>query len=89
MATTEQLQQLVGKLMLDPAFRREFAGDPEVSAQRLNIQLTPEEVASFRINMEAFIDAAAELEKGAAATGLGGTQAAAAGGGHIAAIFRE
>jgi hypothetical protein len=84
-ATSEELQRVVGKLMLDPQFRRDFAGDPAAAAATIGVQLTPEEVSSFQQNMAAFIAAAAELEKGAAAA----VSEAEAAGGHVAAIFRE
>ena len=88
MATSEELQQLVGKVMLDPIFRRAFAGDPAAAATTVNIQLSPEEVQSFKSNMAAFVSGAAELEKGAATTATASPDAAAAAG-HIAAIFRQ
>jgi len=83
LASNEELQQLVGKVMLDPTFRRQFAGDPGGAAQSVGVALSPEEVQSFEANLAAFVAAAAELEKGAA---VGATADAA---GHIAAIFRE
>jgi hypothetical protein len=83
MATTAELQQLVGKLMLDPAFRRDFAADPAAGAATLNIQLTDEETESFRQNLAGFVAAASELEKNAAQR----PEIMAAG--HVAAIFRE
>jgi hypothetical protein len=69
--------------MLDPTFRRGFAGDPAAAAKTINVTLTPEEIQSFKAHMVAFLTAATELEKGAA------NNPNALASGHVAAIFRQ
>ncbi len=86
MASTEELHQVVGKLLLDPSFRSEFAVDPTAAAAKVKVHLTPDEDKSFREFMSSFIAAAAELEKGAAATATGKGVSPL---GHILAIFRQ
>jgi hypothetical protein len=82
MAKREELDRIVGKIMTDPAFRMQFAADPAAAAKSLNITLTPEQEASFKHNINAFIQGATELERGA-------SQQAAAAGGHVIAIFKQ
>jgi len=63
LATNEEIQQLTGRLMLDPAFRAEFTKDPVAAAKSANIDLTPDQAESFKQNLDRVIDAAAEIEK--------------------------
>lgn len=63
MATTEDIQQLTGRLMLDADFRAEFARDPVAAARTAGIELDADQAESFKQNMDRVVDAAAELEK--------------------------
>jgi hypothetical protein len=48
MASKSELEQLVGKLLLDQAFRQEFLADPQAAAESLGIILTEEELKRAR-----------------------------------------
>lgn len=63
MATEQELERILGKILTDPHFRSQFAQDPSGSAGTLNIQLTSDEVQAFSANMEAFATAASDLER--------------------------
>ena len=63
MATSEEIQQLTGRLMLDPSFRSEFVKDPVAAAKTADIDLTPDQAESFKQNIDRVVDAAAEIEK--------------------------
>ncbi|HLI28962.1 MAG TPA: Os1348 family NHLP clan protein [Chloroflexota bacterium] len=41
-------QQMLGRLLADPEFRKSMATDPEGTLQRANIQLSPQELERVR-----------------------------------------
>ena len=43
MATKEELNRLVGKVLSDEAFRKEFIEDPVAAAKKEGIDLTPDQ----------------------------------------------
>jgi len=64
MASPEELQKVVGRLMLDPEFRTAFQADPQGAASKLGVQLTQEQVQTFQNNMDKFVEASQALEEG-------------------------
>jgi hypothetical protein len=80
-ATTDQLDRIIGKLMIDHTFRMSFSQNPGQAAKELGITLSKEQEDSFKKNITAFHGAAGELERGASHT----AEAA----GHVAAIFKQ
>lgn len=44
MATNAELEQVIGKLMSDPAYRARFAADPQSAARELNVMLSDSQV---------------------------------------------
>lgn len=80
MATEAQLEQLVGRLVMHPDFRKRFSADPGGAARSVGITLTPEEETSLKNNLDAFASAADELKsKGATPDAMG----------HAIAVFNQ
>ena len=48
MATQDEIERLVGKLLLDPAFRRVFLDNPEAAAGDLSIRLDKMQLAHVK-----------------------------------------
>jgi hypothetical protein len=82
MADTNDVQRLVGKMMIDAGFRNKMARDPEGTAKGEGVTLTPEQVKSFQQNAHSFINAGAELDKSIVSGAAGAA-------GHVIAIFKE
>jgi hypothetical protein len=63
MATREDLQKLVGRMMIDSNFRSEMTASPTKAAKNIGITLTPEEEKAIKQNSEALMNAGAELDR--------------------------
>ena len=68
MASKEEMERLVGKVISDGAFRQNFLKEPKASASKVGIEITPEQEASFR--KADFAKMVGELEKVASKSGL-------------------
>jgi len=63
MASREDLQKLVGKMMTDSNFRSEMTASPSKAAKTIGITLTPEEEKAIKQNSDALMNAGAELDR--------------------------
>ncbi len=61
MASQEELERLIGKVLIDPKFRQDFTADCAAAAGKLGINLTDEQKKSF--SMAEFVKFSDELEK--------------------------
>ncbi len=60
MASQEEIERLVGKILIDPKFREKFKADCAAAAKELNIDLTAEQSKAFsHIEFTKFVE---ELE---------------------------
>jgi hypothetical protein len=82
MADTKEVQRLVGKMMVDPAFRHQMARDPAAGAKAEGVTLTPEQAKSFQQNAHAFVNAGAELDRSIVSGAAGAA-------GHVIAVFNQ
>ncbi len=48
MATSSEMEQVVGKALLDSSFRAKLLVDPEVAAKSINVQLTELQATRIR-----------------------------------------
>jgi hypothetical protein len=63
MASNEELERLVGKIVTDHAFRAKFANDPVGAAKSVHVSLTDDQAEIFKKNVHAFIVSATELDR--------------------------
>ncbi len=69
MASQEELERLIGKVMIDPKFRQDFTADCAAAAGKLGISLTDEQKKSF--SKAEFSKLAGEADKMVSKSGLG------------------
>jgi hypothetical protein len=67
LASKEEMERLVGKVISDGSFRQSFLKEPKASASKVGIVLTPEQEASFK--KADFAKMVGELEKVASKSG--------------------
>jgi hypothetical protein len=67
LASKEEMERLVGKVISDGAFRQDFVKNPKASASKAGIELTSEQEASFK--KADFSKMVGELEKVASKSG--------------------
>jgi hypothetical protein len=67
LASKEELERLVGKVISDSTFRQDFIMNPKASASTAGIELTPAQEASFK--KADFSKMVGELEKVASKSG--------------------
>lgn len=48
MATTVQLERVIGKALMNPQFRQELLADPTAAARSMRIRLEPEQIERIR-----------------------------------------
>ena len=68
MATKEEMERIIGKVIADKSFRGEFLKNPRASASKIGIELTPQQEAGFK--KEEFSKLTGELERIASKGGL-------------------
>ncbi len=68
MASKEEMERLIGKVITDKLFRDEFLKDPKASASKIGIELTPQQEETFK--KEEFAKVTTELEKVASKSGM-------------------
>ncbi len=61
MASQEEIERLIGKVLIDPKFRQDFAADCVAAAGKLGISLTDEQKKSF--SKAEFTKLSEEMEK--------------------------
>ncbi len=68
MASQEEIERLIGKVLIDPKFRQDFTADCAAAAGKLGISLTDEQKKSF--SKVEFSKLSEELEKIKSKSGL-------------------
>jgi hypothetical protein len=71
MASKEELEGLIGKVIMDSSFRDKFLKNPKASASEVGVQLTPEQMEAFK--KKEFSMIVGELEKVVSKSGFGWT----------------
>ena len=68
MASKEEMERLIGKVIADKSFRDQFLKNPKASASKIGIELTPQQEEAFK--KEEFAKMTRELEKVASKSGF-------------------
>ncbi len=68
MATREEMERIIGKIISDKSFRDQFLKNPKASASSIGIELTPQQEDAFK--KEEFSKLTGELERIASKGGL-------------------
>jgi hypothetical protein len=69
MASKEEMERLIGKIIADNSFRDQFLKNPNATASKIGIKLTPQQEAGFK--KEEFSKMAGEIERVVSKSGLG------------------
>ena len=69
MASKEEMERLIGKIIADNSFRNQFLKDPNATASKVGIKLTPQQQEAFK--KEEFSKMAGEMERVVSKSGLG------------------
>jgi putative modified peptide len=68
MASKEEMERLIGKVIADNSFRDQFLKNPNAAASEIGIKLTPQQEEAFK--KKEFSKMAGELEKVASKSGF-------------------
>ncbi len=68
-ASKEEMERLIGKVIADNSFRDQFLKNPNVTASKIGIKLTPQQEEAFK--KEEFSKVAGEIERIVSKSGLG------------------
>jgi hypothetical protein len=69
MASKEEMEKLIGKVIADNSFRDQFLKNPNATASKIGIKLTPQQEQAFK--KEEFSKMAGEIERVVSKSGLG------------------
>jgi hypothetical protein len=69
MASKEEMEKLIGKVIADNSFRDQFLKNPNATASKIGIKLTPQQEQAFK--KEEFSKMAREIERVVSKSGLG------------------
>ena len=69
MASKEEMERLIGKVIADKSFRDQFLKNPKATASKIGIELTPQQEEAFK--KEEFSKMAGEMERVVSKSGLG------------------
>jgi hypothetical protein len=69
MASREEMERLIGKVIADNSFRDQFLKNPNATASKIGIRFTPQQEEALK--KEEFSKVAGEIERIVSKSGLG------------------